>query len=421
MSKKTLLIILVIIIFVAIDIVGYVFFFQNKSSLLKDNLSKTNSETNLFPNAETRLLETSEINSNEPKETSTTSGVLTEESLSSKQNDQQFSSFLFDPSKLTFSSLASLKLGTTTRTFLLEKTNGNFYEYLTSGNVKRLSNTTLFGIGEFFWGQEKNSLRFILRRFNNGFYANTSGTLKIPNDQEIEQVLTEVLSDNILSVVSSPNKDRVFVLVGKTGVVDGYLGDFNLNNQKKIFSSPLSEWSIPWPNDNYLIFQTKPSSEVPGYVFSLNLKTKKFEPILRNIPGLTTLAKPDLTKIVYSRSGLNNVYTYLFNLKEEKSVKLNLSTLPEKCVWSKSEEVVFCAVPKSLPKANYPDDWYQGKIQFNDSLWSINSTSGNVELISDSQSLGDLINLSYNPTLKKVFGIDRSTGKLRVVQINLGE
>lgn len=420
MSKKTLLIILIVIIFIALDVVGYVFFFQNKTSLTLDEKADDQNSSEIFPTAETRLLGTSESNVEEDAELISNKPTSTDEALEEPANlENGASGQTINPDSLTFASLTSLKLGTTTKIFLVGKANGNLYEYLDSGKVKRLSNTTFSGIEEVFWGQDKDSLRLFLRRYVGSSYNNTAGTISLSSNLEIEGVTTETLSDNLLAAAVSPNRDKLFVLNGRSGGVDGYVGSFSLTNQQKIFSSPLSEWSIQWPNQNYLAFQTKPSSDIPGYLFFLNIKDKSFDPILRNIPGLTSLTKPDLSKVFYTRNSLNGLYTYLYDVKEDKSSRLSLSTLPEKCVWSKNADTIFCAVPKNLPKATYPDDWYQGKIQFNDALWAINSANGNVELISDSQNLGDLINLNYNPSFGKIFAIDRTTKKLRVVDLNL--
>jgi hypothetical protein len=98
-------------------------------------------------------------------------------------------------------------------------------------------------------------------------------------------------------------------------------------------------------------------------------------------------------------------------------LRLSISTLPEKCLWAKTGETVFCAVPKNTIAANYPDDWYQGKIQFSDNLWSIDASNGNVTLITDSQNLGDLINLSHNEDQNQILAIDRNTKKVRVIPL----
>ena len=68
-----------------------------------------------------------------------------------------------------------------------------------------------------------------------------------------------------------------------------------------------------------------------------------------NINGLTTLTSPNGKLVLYSNDNLSlNVYhtdTKVANI-------LGVKTLPEKCVWGKISDFVYCAVPKSIDTAN---------------------------------------------------------------------
>ena len=62
---------------------------------------------------------------------------------------------------------------------------------------------------------------------------------------------------------------------------------------------------------------------------------------------------------------------------KDRNTTLSISTLASKCTWGQ-KEYLLCAVPESLPKGaeGLPDDWFQGSLFFNDSLFVINPTSG---------------------------------------------
>jgi hypothetical protein len=61
---------------------------------------------------------------------------------------------------------------------------------------------------------------------------------------------------------------------------------------------------------------------------------------------------------------------------------LSLNTLSDKCVWSKKfKTTVYCAVPQSIPRGTYPDDWYRGTVSFSDNLWKIDAASMETDLI----------------------------------------
>ncbi|MFA5736674.1 MAG: hypothetical protein WC893_00715 [Candidatus Paceibacterota bacterium] len=410
MTKKTLLIILIIIIFITLDVIFYVFFFQNRDSLK----TQTQSPGPVFPISDNRSLEKEDVESDIPDNQGENSDNSIKLIGETTENNLSFLSI----DNLSALSLSAFKIGTTTKIFIFDKPSGNIFEYTPSEGLNRLTNTTFPRVEEVVWGLDKNGLRLILRRSNSGLFNNTSGLIKLTKTGEIKELETNILSDNLLSFTVSPQKDKVFVINGRQGGIDGYIADFNLNNQKKIFSSPLSEWSICWPNPNYITFQTKPSFDVPGHLFFLNINNGSFEPILRNIEGLLALVGPNANKIIYSRNTLDNISTYLYDYKLDKSFRLSLSTFPEKCVWNEVGDMIFCAVPKNITKANYPDDWYQGKVRFDDNLWVINASNGNVNLITDNQMLGDLINLKYNKDQNEIFAIDRNSKKIRIISLN---
>ena len=62
---------------------------------------------------------------------------------------------------------------------------------------------------------------------------------------------------------------------------------------------------------------------------------------------------------------------------------LGIKTLPEKCVWNKTGDTLYCAVPKFIGSGEYPDSWYQGEVSFNDQLWKIDIKTLNATLLLD--------------------------------------
>ena len=413
MTKKTLLIILIIIIFIVLDVIFYVFFFQNRESLN----TQSSSPTSIFPTSSNRSLE-NPVLTDQLATTDNQFGSSTGQLAGQLEQRVENISSTNSSENLMIAGLSTFKVGTTTKTFVLDKPSGNVFEYNATKGLNRLTNTTFPGVEEVIWGLDKNGLRLILRRSGGSLFSNTSGLIKL--NSEVGELQTAALSDNLLSFAISPTKDKLFVINGRQGGVDGYIADFDLNNQKKIFSSPLSEWLIDWPNSNYIAFQTKPSADVAGYLFFLNINSNTFSPILKNINGLTTLVNPNADKIIYSRNALNSISTYIYDYKQDKSLRLSISTLPEKCVWSSTNNYdIYCAVPTKISPASYPDDWYQGKVQFSDNLWLINSNTGNVQLVDSQSNWGDLINLSHNAEENTIYAIDRNTKKLRVITLPL--
>ena len=105
---------------------------------------------------------------------------------------------------------------------------------------------------------------------------------------------------------------------------------------------------------------------------------------MSGINGLTSLVDGTAKNILYSESFDGSIRLNYYDLKSSLNKTLSFKTLPEKCVWSKTEEfVVYCAIPKTIESGEYPDSWYQGLISFNDSVWRVNIKTNSSELVFD--------------------------------------
>lgn len=70
------------------------------------------------------------------------------------------------------------------------------------------------------------------------------------------------------------------------------------------------------------------------------------------------------------RLGISNEYG-------EKYKDLNTPTLVSKCVWSKDDSFIFCAVPTAIESGVVmPNDYRTGKIYTKDAFWKINTQTG---------------------------------------------
>jgi hypothetical protein len=105
--------------------------------------------------------------------------------------------------------------------------------------------------------------------------------------------------------------------------------------------------------------------------------------------------------LVTAPSG-STIGTAVINVKTGNKTILNIATLADKCAWSPiSTSTVYCAVPNTVPKATYPDDWYQGKISFSDSMWRVEvNTNSSQEIFNpvttEGQSDMDIVDISIN-------------------------
>ena len=164
---------------------------------------------------------------------------------------------------------------------------------------------------------------------------------------------------------------------------------------------------------------TKPSSDVPGYMYAIDPNKKDFNKILGDISGLTTLTSPNGKLTLYGNSSLSlNVY----NISTGEITPLIVRTLPEKCTWNKTSTIVYCAVPKSISGALYPDAWYRGEVSFMDDVWKIDIENGNANIVLDPTSiLGeglDGIKLTQDENENYLFFVNKKDSYLWRLELN---
>ncbi len=188
------------------------------------------------------------------------------------------------------------------------------------------------------------------------------------------------LPENVKDVSISPDTAKVFYLFESADSIIG--ATLNLLNNKKIqvFDSPFTEWLSFWPNDKIITLTTKPSSSVSGYMYIIDPNSKNLNKILGDINGLTTFMSPNGKLVLYAD---NNLSLGVYHLDTRNSDLLGTRTLPEKCVWGKASDIVYCAVPKLINGGEYPDAWYQGEVSFSDQIWKIDIKNGNATMLSD--------------------------------------
>jgi hypothetical protein len=278
----------------------------------------------------------------------------------------------------------------------IEKSTGNIYEIEPNGqNRNRLSNVTILKTFESFWSVDANKL--ILRYFEEGAYPSVktfSASLTATGTSTATTTLQGIfLPGSTTAVAISLAEDKIFYFIPTGEGIAGITADFGNKKQSNILNIPFSEFNINWPSKNIITLLTKPSATAEGILYSLDPKTGDFEKIIGGVNGLTALMSPDGARMIYSQSRNSGIEIKIFNLKDKTSSGFSLTTLPEKCVWSKIDKnILYCAVPNDLPTGDYPDSWYQGLISFNDSVWQINLSTGETNvLINETKS--DVINL----------------------------
>lgn len=210
-------------------------------------------------------------------------------------------------------------------------------------------------------------------------------TVALTEPEQLKEIKGSFLPNNVKDVSLSPDGLKIFYLFESGDSIIGTTLNFLNNKKSQIFDSPFTEWLSFWPNNNIITLSTKPSYTTPGYMYSINSAGQGLSKILGGINGLTTLTSPNGKIVLYSDNSLSlNIY----QTDNRNSSPLSVRTLPEKCIWGKASDTLYCAVPKGTVGNLYPDTWYQGEVSFNDQIWKIDTVTGNATLLADPALVG---------------------------------
>ena len=268
---------------------------------------------------------------------------------------------------------------------------------------KRLTNTTIPKVYEALWSKTGSSLisRYlregseIIESFSARVVPSTSGT-----EGELQGTF---LPRGILSAALSPDGKKVVYVQEENGGSSSITSDINGEAAQRI------------------ALLSKSSGLASGLLISVDPRNGVKTLLLRAIPGLTALINPVKPLVLYSASGQTGITFSLLDETSGRRSPIRLTTLPEKCVWTKDGERFYCGVPKAIPQGTYPDVWYQGVISFEDEVWSSAPDTGadeRIQDISDKRGLPiDLINPEISADEKFLVFMDKKSGTVWSLQM----
>ena len=269
------------------------------------------------------------------------------------------------------------------------KATGNIFQTFADKIMERkFSGTTIPKIHEAYFGNRGESvvMRYLKadERTIETFVGNLPKELLGADTSENNEVKGSFLPNNVKDVSVSPDGLKIFYLfesgANLENTIMGTTMNFKDSKKVQIFDSAFTEWLSGWPDSNIITLTTKPSANVLGYMYTIDSAGKNLSKVLGNINGLTTLSAPNGKLILY---GDNTLSLNIYHTDTRNSDTVGLKTLPEKCVWGKVSDIIFCAVPKAVGFGPYPDAWYQGEVSFNDELWKIDVKTGNTTLLAN--------------------------------------
>ncbi len=288
------------------------------------------------------------------------------------------------------------KLEIVTAIRYVERSTGHIKEMFTDNNYEiAISNTTIPGIQEAFFGNKGNSVILRNLKDDSKTIQTFSGTLTPKKEGDTDSELKGVfLPDNIPFLTTSLDTTRVFYGLLFNNTYQGTVAQFGGDKKNVVYNSAFTEWLPQWIGKSVVTLTTKATNVGLGYVYKLNIDLKKVEKILGGVPGMTTLLSPNEKMLLYSQSAGGSFSLNLFDITRKITAPLTNTTLPEKCVFTKRSDALYCGVPVTIPPGAYPDVWYQGLVSFSDSIWKIDPVSGLSQVIFDPISISASVDLT---------------------------
>lgn len=315
----------------------------------------------------------------------------------------------------TVSSTKTVRATSTTLMFV-DRTTGYVYGHdLDSGVTYQISNTTVPGVYDAYIFDQGRKVIMRYLSEDRKTIASILGSVPntTPGNDPEPLIETTYLPKNISSVAISSDKTEVSYVVPSSSGATFYT--LSPKGTTMIGQSPLSEWTVSY-GGRQLYATPKASAYLTGSTLSL----PSFMPVVSNKTGLVSIPSPSgaILSSMFSQSGL-----LTFGTMRGTSNITTSRTIASKCA-PLYEAYFLCGVPLAIPETLHgqPDDWYQGRVEFNDQLAIINAANGDTtHLYSFDDELGnmDVIRIATHNTGELVSFIRKQDSSLYLLNTNL--
>lgn len=290
----------------------------------------------------------------------------------------------------------------------IDRASGNVYSFRVHDRVlARISNKTLPGIVEAVWLPDGS------RAFAR-FLATEAGV-----DRVATYALPALggegffLEPGLASVTVTGSSSIATLLPNANGSVATIATGLG-TGARTLFSSTLSSILLQSAGADF-VATTRAAATVEGYAFSVSGKSGAFTRILGPLPGLSTLPDPTGARVLYSYVSRGKVFLAVYDLKSRVATPLPVTTLAEKCAWTRDGRALYCGAPTNMA-GELPDVWYQGAISFSDRIWRVDLDTRLATLIADPKQLADIsldmVALTVDPNTDVLVFTNKKDGSL---------
>lgn len=156
-----------------------------------------------------------------------------------------------------------------------------------------------------------------------------------------------------------------------------------------------TDLELEWPRPGVLYLIQKPSFEYNSSIWELNITNKNIFPVIKEEAGLDILWAPEGNfGLKFTSDGFDHSFD-IIDSRNRLLASLDAITLSSKCAFGLIN--IYCAIPITVPpRIKLPDDYFKRKILFDDLIYSIDFSSGNVQLLDNATNALIALDLSLD-------------------------
>ena len=305
--------------------------------------------------------------------------------------------------------------------YFIERANGNVFDAdAVEQTTMRLTNTLIPKVYEAVVAPTGGSA--LLRSLDGevittllASFATPASTTTFP-----QALVGTTLPADIRSIAIDPDPKTgllFYLEPGTAGGVVGMLSSIADAKPQQLFSSPLESWRAQFAGGKVILLLS-PADDMPGYAYTLS-SGGALSLLAGPTFGLMILPHPSQEALLYSSSSGGRLSLYA-QVGKDAPTQLSVQTVAEKCVWApNSTSIVYCAVPRAVPRNGFINAWYRGSLHTSDTWWQIDLQNGTAEELFTPTTPLDVHDPRIDPSGSYIAftnGVDLSLWVLRIVQ-----
>ncbi len=274
---------------------------------------------------------------------------------------------------------------------------------------KKIVDEKIPNLNAIIWSPDKKS---IIIKVDGGFYNYEYSKEPTKIKDGIIYLVWSNLGDKIIYTYRmSDSKNQELNISDKDGGNWRHLTTIDSN---KIISAV--------PETSLIAFWDKPAFKRESVLNTISISGGEGGKVFKEdgIFGADYLWSPNGEKFLISsviKGSSNKMKLEIRKMINDKNIiNLNFPTMVSKCVWSKNNKDIFCALPSEIPdNMTIPDDYRDKKFYTTDSFWRINTISGKKERLVKLEDIPEEIdaeNLFLSPNEDILFLTNRRNNNL---------